>query len=318
MKTYDLVIIGSGIAGLSASIYAASEGISTLIVDGATTFGGQAATASLIENLIGFPEGISGKELAARAIEQASKFGVEFKSPFFADKMEKDGLYWKITSDDEEVVMAKTVLLAMGVTYRSLEAENVSRFLGTGISYGSPSLSENFKGKTVSVVGGANSAGQAAVYLAGCKECNVNLIVRADSIEKGMSNYLVNKLRHLENITIWTGAEVSESKGKEHLECFEVNTPTGVVEIECDRAFILIGAKPKTHWLEGVIPLDDNGFVLSDKNLEVVPGIFAAGDIRAESVKRVGSALGEGARSVNGVRDHLKWLAEQENLIETI
>lgn len=311
-QVYDLAVIGGGIAGLSASIYAASEGISTVILEGATQFGGQAGSASLIENLIGFPDGISGREMTARAIEQASKFDVEFKSPFFADKLEKQGLYWKITSDDRETITAKTVLLSMGVTYRSLEAHNVSRFLGTGVSYGSPSLSENFRSRTVSIVGGANSAGQAAVYLASCKDCKVNLIVRADSIEKGMSAYLIGKIKSLKNITIYCNSEVVESKGRDSLECFELITPEGIVTVKCDRAFILIGAKPKTQWLEGVIPLDSNGFVLSDKDLMVVPGIYAAGDIRAESVKRVGSALGEGSRAVNGVRSHLQWLAEQE------
>ncbi|KAL9277775.1 putative FAD/NAD(P)-binding domain, FAD/NAD(P)-binding domain superfamily [Arabidopsis thaliana] len=204
----------------------------------------------------------------------------------------------------------------MGVTYRILDTHNISRYMGVGVSYGSPSLSENFHHKTISIVGGANSAGQAAVYLADCKDCEVNLIVRADSIEKGMSDYLVHKVRARKNIHVYTDAEVVDAKGQLHLESFDVQTSEGIVNVKTDRAFVLIGAKPKTHWLEGIVPLDERGFVLTDKDLQVVPGIYAAGDIRAESVKRVGSALGEGARSVNGVRSHLNWLKEQENLIE--
>lgn len=317
MKTYDLAVIGGGIAGLSASINAASEGLSTVILDGATQFGGQAGTASLIENLVGFPKGISGKDLTSLSIEQADKFGVEFKSPFFVNHLERNNGLWFLRSDDYETIQSKTVLLSMGVTYKSLEVNNLSRFSGVGLSYGSPSLSENFVKKTVVVVGGANSAGQAAVYLSGCKDCHVHLVVRSGSIEDKMSSYLSERVKTIPNITIWTNTEVIKGEGSLNLQSVTLCTEDGQKSVDCDRMFVLIGAKPKTSWLKEIYPdiLDENGFVLTDKDLMVMPGMYAAGDIRAESVKRVGSALGEGSRTVNGIHRHLQMLKEQQNLV---
>lgn len=313
MKVYDLAIVGGGMAGLSAAIYAASEGVDTIILDGAPRFGGQAGTATLIENLIGFPEGISGNDLTIKAIEQACKFNVEFKSPFAANHLEKQGLYWRVTSDDEEEVIAKTVLLSMGVNYRSLEAENIARYLGSGVSYGSPSLSEDFRNKTVSVIGGANSGGQAAVYLAECENCNVNLIIRAGSIEEKMSAYLCEKIHALPNITIYTDSEVVRGHGREKLESLTVRKNDEEFELASEKLYILIGAKPKTQWLRGTeVPLDELGFIETGTDLQSVAGVFSAGDIRANSVKRVAAAMGEGSQTVNGIRTYLTALKEQE------
>lgn len=311
MKVYDLVVVGGGVSGLSAAITAATEGFSTLVVDGASQFGGQAGSASLIENVIGFPDGVTGKELTAKALQQACKFGVEFLSPFKADDIEFTNNLYKITSEDDVCVYTKSVVLALGLGYKNLDTGSLCRYMGTGISYGSPTPVENFEGKTVTIVGGANSAGQAAVYLAQCDNCKVNLVVRADSIEKSMSAYLVEKVRNYDNIVIHYNAEIAEGQGIDCLENFIINTPEGKVEIPCDRAFILIGAKPKTKWLKNSfldIPMNEDGFIKTDDNLMVMNGMFAVGDIRTASIKRVASAIGEGARAVNGVRTYLQSL----------
>lgn len=317
MKVYDLVIIGGGVAGLSAAITAASEGFSTLVVDSAMQFGGQAGTASLIENVIGFPDGISGKELTAKAMQQACKFGVEFLSPFRVVSLRREHDLFNATSEDGVEVFAKSVILAIGLGYKNFDTNNLSRYMGTGISYGSPTPIEDFTGKTVTIVGGANSAGQAAVYLAQCESCTVNLVVRAENIEKGMSDYLVKKVRNYDNIIIHPNAEVIQGNGLDCLESFEVQTSEGVMTIPCDRAFILIGAKPKSSWLNSSnIPFefDEQGFVKTTKDLMAARGIYAVGDIRTDSIKRVASAIGEGARAVNGVRSYLATIEQPKEM----
>lgn len=329
---YDLIIIGGGPAGLSAAVNAASEGLSTLICDSQTRFGGQAGTSTLIENLLGFPEGITGDELTKRSLTQAAKFGVEFKAPFNVCDITKIKDGWKISSDEEESVTTKVILLANGVTYRADGVKNVSRFAGLGVSYSSPSLSVKYDRQNVCVVGGANSAGQAAVHLAGCTHCKVTLIIRGNSIEDRMSTYLIDKIKKLPNIEVLTGTVVDECKGYSELESITVKevkkpgTETGLEElreVKCDKLFILIGAKPKTHWLKGIVPLDENGFILTDGKAatttewsrfhenripfytETVPGIFVAGDIRSGSIKRVVAAAGEGGRAVSDIHSYL-------------
>jgi thioredoxin reductase (NADPH) len=330
----DIMIIGGGPAGLSAAINAASEGLSTILCDSTQRFGGQAGSSSLIENFLGFPDGVSGELLTKLAIKQAAKFNVDFKAPFNATRiMKKSNDTFDVCSDDEEIVNCKVVLLAMGVNYKSLNARNIARFIGCGVSYGSPSLSENYSGKIIGVIGGANSAGQAAHFLSSCIDCKVVLIIRGDKIEDKMSRYLIEKIEKSPNIEVLTHTEVIDARGGTDLEGVIIKTKDGNKDIDMERLFILIGAKPKTVWLKDVVVLDDNGFILTGNEVshhkiwtrggrkwnkmngiykplssETVPGIFAAGDVRASSVKRVSNAIGEGARAINDIHQYLaKW-----------
>lgn len=323
-KKYDLLIIGGGMAGLSAAVNAASEGLSTIVCDGSFQFGGQAGTSSLIENLLGFPQGITGADLTVKAVEQASKFNTEFRAPFNVVGLTQVNGYWVATGDDDETITAKAVLLAMGVTYRYLQAPGISRFVGNGVSYGSPSMSESFAGKTITIIGGANSAGQAAVYLSQCKDCHVKLLIRGNSLEDKMSTYLCEKITSADNIEVMVNTEVREAHGADKLDSVTI-TRKGVPEtMHTDRLFVLIGAKPKTSWLRSTpIKLDENGYIITDDSLnvnstlgyeEMVYGMFAAGDIRSGSVKRVSSALGEGSIAVNAVH---KYIGEFNNNLQT-
>lgn len=314
----DLVIIGSGPAGMSAAINAASEGIKCVVCESSHRLGGQAGEASLIENLFGFPEGISGEELTKRSIEQACKFGVEFRVPFNVVRLEKLDRKWKVISDHDEEIICKCILLATGVSYRLHEAKNISRFMGNGVSYGSPLCTENFTNKTIAVVGGANSAGQAAVYLAQQENTNVWLIVRDESFR--MSKYLVDKIHSYSNIYIKYNSQVSLVKGNSKMFAITVqenwlDLVPEVKDLPVDRMFILIGAKPKTSWLKNSgVELDIDGFIKtgsqSNKHavryMESTWGIFAAGDVRLGSVKRVASASGEGSRTINDINSYLK------------
>lgn len=326
---FDLLIVGGGPAGLSAAVNAASEGLRTVICDSQTRFGGQAGTSTLIENLLGFPEGITGDDLTKRSLTQAAKFGVEFKAPFNVSNIEKIEDGWRVESDEEDVITAKVILLANGVTYRADGVKNVSRFAGLGVSYSSPSLSVKYDHTHVCVIGGANSAGQAAVHLAGCKDCKVTVIVRGHSMDDKMSAYLVNKIKKLPNIEVLTSAVVDECKGYSELESIDVSIrpdvsrPAELRTIKCGKLFVLIGAKPKTHWLKGIVPLDENGFIKTDGDAvetpewkgykvdrrpfytETIPGIFVAGDIRSGSIKRVVAAAGEGGRAVSDIHSYL-------------
>lgn len=317
----DVLIIGGGPAGLSAAVNAASEGLKTIICDAANRFGGQAGSSTLIENLVGFPEGISGEELTRRSVTQAGKFNVEFKAPFNTVGLARnpDG-GWIAISDEDEMIEARAVLVSIGVTYKALHAKNIARYIGCGVSYGSPSLSENYSDKTICIIGGANSAGQAAVYLAGCSNCNVVLIVRGNSLEAKMSTYLVDKIAEMPNIRVITETEVVEADGYDKLEHITIkNNKTGEEErLDATKLFILIGAKPKTAWLRGVVPLDDAGFIIAGGNTcgmnpeagrkllftEAVDGLFVAGDIRSGSTKRVSSAIGEGSRAVSDIHTY--------------
>lgn len=319
----DLTIIGGGPAGISAAVNAASEGLCTILVDSTQKFGGQAGSSSLIENFLGFPEGISGEELTKRSIRQADRFNVDFKAPFNVVDIQKNNDGWTIVNDDDESIECKVVLLAMGIQYRSLSAKNIARFIGAGVSYGSPSLSENYFGKTIGIIGGANSAGQAAVYLSSCPECKILLIIRSNRLEDKMSAYLVNKIKSAPNIEVFTNSEVTQACGINELKSVILSKNGILGEINLDRLFILIGAKPKTSWLKGKIVLDDNGFIVTGNDVilsdiykgynsslkplpsETIPGVFAAGDVRADSVKRVANAVGDGARAINDIHKYL-------------
>lgn len=309
---YDLIICGSGPSGLSAAINAASEGLNVVILESRMCFGGQAGTSTLIENYLGFPDGVTGRQLTDFAMTQAAKFNTEFKAPFTAVTLEQSGKCWKVISDDGEEVEAKAVLIASGISYKPLTAKNVARFVGCGVSYGSPSLSENYSGKTISIVGGANSAGQAALYLAKCKECHVNLVVRGHGLEDKMSTYLIDRIKKQENIDVFTNTTVEEAVGHDCLEEIILSQSNVPKTFHSDKLFILIGAKPKTGWLKGKLKLDTNGFILTgydaqqlDYNFMAADGVFAAGDIRAGSVKRVAAAIGEGSMAINDIHKYL-------------
>ena len=324
---YDLVVIGGGPAGLGSAVYGASEGLRTVLVERTAT-GGQAGQSSRIENYLGFPDGVSGGQLTDRARRQAVKFGAELITTREAVSVEANGSGRTVRFDDGTSIDAHTVILATGVAYRQLAAEGVDEFTGRGIYYGS-ALTEapGCVDHDVFIVGGANSAGQAAVYLArGAR--SVTLLVRGRSLESSMSYYLIQQVEAVPNITVRTCTEVVGAEGDGHLERLRLrNAETGEVEtVDASWLFVFIGAAPRTDWLEGTVLRDDHGFVVSGPDLAApgekpagwdldrhpfhletsVPGIFAAGDVRSESAKRVASAVGEGAMAVMLVHRYLE------------
>jgi thioredoxin reductase (NADPH) len=326
---YDLVVIGGGPAGLGAAVYGASEGLRTVLVERTAT-GGQAGQSSRIENYLGFPDGVSGAQLTERARRQAIKFGAELLTTRDVVALEANGAGRSVRFADGGAIDAHTVILATGVSYRQLEAPGLDRLTGRGVYYGSAMTeAANCKDHDVYIVGGANSAGQAAVYLARSAR-SVTLLVRGTSLENTMSYYLVQQVNGHDNITVRTCTEVVEASGGEHLEKLTLrNNDTGEDEtVEADYLFVFIGAAPRTDWLDGTVLRDRRGFVLAGPDLAVggaqppgwildrapfhletsVPGVFAAGDVRAESAKRVASAVGEGAMAVMLVHRYLEGL----------
>ncbi len=326
---YDLVVIGGGPAGLGSAVYGASEGLRTVLVERSAT-GGQAGQSSRIENYLGFPDGVSGAQLTERARRQAVKFGAELITTRDVVALEVNGAARTIRFADGASIDAHTVILAMGVSYRQLAADGLDRLTGRGVYYGS-ALTEaaNCVDHDVYIVGGANSAGQAAAYLAK-RARSVTLLVRGTSLQDTMSHYLVQQLDQIKNLTVRTCTEVVEAHGEKHLEQLTLrdNTAGTSETVDAGYLFVFIGAAPRTDWLAGVIVRDERGFVLAGPDLAVdgaappgwildrspfhletsVPGIFAAGDVRAESAKRVASAVGEGAMAVMLVHRYLEGL----------
>ena len=325
---YDLVVIGGGPAGLGAAVYGASEGLRTVLVERTAT-GGQAGQSSRIDNYLGFPDGVSGAQLTDRARRQATKFGAELITTQEVVRLDACGSARKVTFADGASIDAHTVILATGVSYRQLAAQGCEELTGRGVFYGS-ALTEaaNCAGRDVYIVGGANSAGQAAVYLA--REArSVTLVVRGKSLEDSMSYYLTQQIAAIANITVRTCTEVVSARGTDHLEELTLrDNVTGATEIVPTKMlFVFIGAVPHTEWLDGVVTRDPKGFVLAGPDLTVegqpqgwtldrppyhletnVPGVFFAGDARAESAKRVASAVGEGAMAVMLVHRYLERL----------
>lgn len=317
---YDLVIVGGGPAGLSAAVNAASEGLSTLVVDKRDSFGGQAGTSSLIENLVGFPEGISGKDLTERAMRQARRLGAKFQAPYQVLQIRRCGRLLILESEDGEQIATSAIVVATGVDYRRLPAKNVASFLGNGVSYGSPDLSARYcAGEQIYIVGGGNSAGQAAVWLASFPDCEVNLIVRNEDLNESMSRYLIEKMSRHPAIKVWLQAEVVEATGGNRLEGLVLQASTGTVEVPATRLMVMIGAKPHTAWLNGCVLLDEKGFVLTGADsipnhwnmerpflpYEAAPGIFASGDVRHGAVARVAAASGEGSAAISNIHKYL-------------
>ena len=324
---YDLVVIGGGPAGLGAAVYGASEGLRTVLVERTAT-GGQAGQSSRIENYLGFPDGVSGAQLTDRARRQAAKFGAEVLTTRNVVALDVCGSARRVSFEDGTSIDAHTVILATGVTYRQLAAPGLAELTGRGVYYGS-ALTEASAclGQDIYVVGGANSAGQAAVYLSRHAK-SVTILVRGPSLEASMSYYLIKQIEDIPNISVRTCTEVVEAIGEDHLESLTLrNTATGDTEtVDAQLLFLFIGAAPLTDWLDGVVVRDSRGFVVSGPDLSVggerprgwdldrmpyhletsIPGVFVAGDARAESAKRVASAVGEGALAVMLVHRYLE------------
>ncbi|WP_228713762.1 MULTISPECIES: FAD-dependent oxidoreductase [Prauserella] len=324
---YDVVVIGGGPAGLGAAVYAASEGLRTVLVERTAT-GGQAGQSSRIENYLGFPDGVSGSQLTDRARRQATRFGAEVLTTRHAVGLEANGSARSVRFADGSELHAHAVILATGVTYRQLGAPGCGELTSRGVFYGS-ALTEaaNCANEDVYIVGGANSAGQAAVHFAQHAR-SVTLLVRGPSLEASMSHYLIQQIATLPNVSVRPCTEVVAAHGTEHLDKLELrHIPSGAVEtIDASWLFVFIGASPHTGWLDGVVARDDAGFVLSGPDLVVdgrrppgwtldrdpyhletsLPGVFVAGDARADSMKRVASAVGDGAMAVALVHRYLE------------
>ena len=324
---YDTVIVGGGPAGLGAAVYAASEGLRTVMVERQAT-GGQAGQSSRIENYLGFPDGVSGAQLTDRARRQASKFGAEILAAADVTGLEARGSSRVVRFADGGEVAAHTVVLATGVAYHTLEAPGVDQLTGRGIFYGSTATeAPTCAGEDVYVVGGANAAGQAAVFLARHAR-QVTMLVRADGLERSMSHYLIRQIRDTGNIQVRPNTSLVGASGTDHLERLRLcDTSDGTVEeVKAGYLFVFIGAAPCTEWLDGVVERDRKGFVVTGPDLLAggrrprgwpldrdpyyleasVPGVFAAGDARANSVKRVASAVGEGAMAIQLVHRYLE------------
>ncbi|WP_435135886.1 FAD-dependent oxidoreductase [Actinacidiphila sp. bgisy144] len=327
---YDLVVIGGGPAGLGAAVYGASEGLRTVLVERTAT-GGQAGQSARIENYLGFPDGVSGAQLTDRARRQATRFGAELLTACEVTALEVNGSARTVRFADGSAVTAQSVLLATGVAYRRLEVPGLAELTGRGVYYGS-ALTEaaGCDGQDVYIVGGANSAGQAAVHLARHAK-SVTLLVRGASLEASMSHYLIQQIAAVPTIEVRTGTSVTAVHGEDHLAGLTLrDAATGSDElVDAQRMFVFIGAAPRTDWLDGTVRRDRHGFVLTGPDLPAgdgqrpagwqpdrlpyhletsVPGVFAAGDVRAESAKRVASAVGEGAMAVMLVHRYLEGL----------
>jgi thioredoxin reductase (NADPH) len=319
---YDLVVIGGGPAGLAAAVYGASEGLNTVLIERTAT-GGQAGQSSRIENYLGFPDGVSGSQLADRARRQAEKFKAELITTREAIALEVNGPVKTIKFADGSSIDSRAVILATGVSYRQLTAEGCADLTGKGVYYGAAnSVASECEDEDVYVVGGANSAGQAAMYLSRDAK-SVTIVVRGPSLETSMSYYLIQQIEANPKITVRTCTEVQSAAGDGHLQRLAlVDRNTGAVEdVTCARMFIFIGAAPLTGWLDDVVARDDHGFILAGPDLKAcsrwplerpphhletsVPGVFVAGDVRAESAKRVAAAVGEGSMAVMLVHRYL-------------
>jgi thioredoxin reductase (NADPH) len=324
---YDIVVIGGGPAGLGAAVYGASEGLRTVLVEKIAT-GGQAGQSSRIENYLGFPDGVRGDQLTDRARRQAAKFAAEVLTTTEAVRLDARGPARTVTLSDGTRISAHAVILATGVAYRQLTQPGCAALTGCGIFYGSALTQADLcAGQDIYIVGGANSAGQAAVYLSRYAR-SVTMLVRAKSLTASMSHYLIEQIAAIETITVRPCTEVIQAQGGNELERLKLrDMATGETEIvNAARMFVFIGAEPRTGWLDGVVARDDRGFVLAGPDLSEddlagwpldrppyhletsLPGVFTAGDVRAESAKRVASAVGEGAMAVMLVHRYLEKL----------
>ena len=320
---YDMVVIGAGPAGLAAAVYGASEGLKTLVIEPEAP-GGQAGSTSRIENYLGFPSGITGDDLGRRAHIQASRFGAEFLTQR-ATGLRIEGQYRFVKLGDGREVATHVVVLALGVQYRKLQIPGADRLAGRGIYYGAALVeAASCKDEDVYVVGGANSAGQAALHFAKFA-CKVTMLVRGTGLSATMSKYLIDEIQRTSNIELVTRTEVAAAEGEDHLEALCLRGPKGEYRVEASSLFVFIGAAPGVDWLPACVLRDENGFVLAGPDLRQdgkslsgwtearepflletsVPGVFVAGDVRHGSVKRVASAVGEGSIAVQFAHQYL-------------
>jgi thioredoxin reductase (NADPH) len=333
-RVHDLLIIGAGPAGLAAAVYAASEGLDVRMVE---TFapGGQAGTSSRIENYLGFPTGISGAALAGRAFSQAQKFGAQLSVAWHAVRLRCEGWPYSVDMADGRSMRSRAILIASGAQYRMPDIANLSRFLGRGIYYAATHLEAKLcADEDIVVVGGGNSAGQAAVFLAGsCR--HVHMLVRSEGLAESMSRYLIGRIEETPNISLHTHTQLTTLDGSDRLERVSWSSRNGELEVsDLRHVFLMTGAQPNTRWLQGCVALDDHGFVKTGPDLgeeqlaaahwslprppylleSSVPAVFAAGDVRSGSVKRIASAVGEGSISVQFVHRVLREFADAGNL----
>lgn len=323
---YDVVIVGAGPAGLAAAVYGGTEGLKTLLIEKKAP-GGQAGTSARIENYLGFPSGLSGADLTRRALAQVSRFGVEILSPCqIVDITTKDN-YKILTLSNGPEIKAQTIVISTGVDYKKLKIKGAEKLTGSGVYYGSTTAeAHSCKGRDVFIVGGGNSAGQAAMYLSGYAK-NIFLVVRRNSLDSTMSRYLVDQINKTNNITVITGSVISEVTGDKRLECITIkNTETGEEIIrEAWSLFVFIGSRPETEWIKLNIVKDQKGFIETGRELlkfeqfkkiwklerdpypleTCIPGIFSAGDVRSGAMNRVASAVGEGAMAIKLVHEYM-------------
>ena len=327
MPFYELAIVGGGPAGLAAAVYGASEGLRTVLVEREAP-GGQAGQSSRIENYLGFPAGLSGGELSRRAVAQAQKFGAELLTPAAVESLTVDGPYRRLKLGDGSEISCHALLIATGVSYRKLDAPGVDELAGRGVYYGAAATEGTaYSGEDVYVVGGGNSAGQAAMFFSQYAR-SVHILVRGDGLAATMSRYLIDQIGNTANISVRSHTEVAGAVGTEHLErlLLRDNRTGECREVPAAGLFVFIGAAPGTEWLDGLVARDRYGFILTGPDLPrdakgrvagwpldrdpylleaSVPGIFVAGDVRASSIKRVASSVGEGSIAVQFVHRYL-------------
>ena len=316
----DLVVVGAGPAGLGAAVYGASEGLTTIALD-AVAAGGQAGTSTRIENYLGFPAGISGMELAERAEVQADKFGARLLVPAKATGFSRDDDHYRIDLASGESVAGRTVVIATGARYRRLDVPRIDELTGLGVYYAATPMEATMcTGSQVAIVGGGNSAGQAAVFLSR-SVAHVTLMIRGGELGRTMSRYLIDQIERIPNVVVRTNTEVAELRGERSLTglVVEDNRTGERSDAEVTALFVFVGAEPRTRWLAGQVALDDKAFVLTGADVDPgdaagapplvletsQPGVFAVGDVRSGSIKRVASAVGEGSMAVRLVHEHL-------------
>jgi thioredoxin reductase (NADPH) len=325
LPIYDLVIVGAGPSGLAAAVYGSSEGLKTLLLDRHAP-GGQAGSSSRIENYLGFPSGVSGSELTRRAVAQAQRLGAELLVPIEVTGVSIDAGYKHLTLSDGRQIVTKTLLAATGMEYRQHPAAGVADHTGAGVYYGAATTeAPAFSERRVLVVGGGNSAGQAAMYLAHYAK-EVLIVVRRDSLRDTMSRYLIEQIEKTPNIRLRVRTELERVEGTDHVERVAFKSENGESQVEdMDAVFVFIGTRPRSDWLPAEVLRDSKGFVITGRDLAAdaayariwkeqrepmtletsAPGVFAAGDIRAGAMNRVASAVGEGSMAVRFVHDYL-------------
>ncbi|WP_268223385.1 FAD-dependent oxidoreductase [Sinomicrobium oceani] len=330
-EIFDVLIVGAGPSGLAASVYAASEGLSVVTIDGNAP-GGQAGKSTKIENYLGFPTGISGTDLANKAYLQAQKFGCHISIPHKAEKVEYNGSYFTLCASNDKHIKTKSIIAATGANYRRLPIENIEKFEGSGVFYSATGMNASAcKDELVGVVGGGNSAGQAALFLAD-HAAEVHVIIRGDDLGAKMSDYLVQRIYAAPNIIVQKNSNVVQLHGAHHLESLVLDTEGSEQTIGISNLFTFIGAKPCTGWLNSIVAMDDKGFIYTGQDVietamtkcsifeqrkpqsleSSIPGFFAVGDVRKGSVKRVASAVGEGSMAISQVHQFLADLKNQQ------